>query len=403
MLLTVIIPTIRNINKIVVNILQTNFYDNGDVEFIIVDDQHSNYKIKSKVKLLPLVKILKTKIPFSGPGSARNVGIRNATGKFITFLDDDDELILDRNLFKQLKTKNADLFIGNFLHPNESYSRNILKKDVKINNIRSYLGNLNKKNIFINHCLGIVIRNKKPLNFAETFIVEDITFITKLLLSSKKIFFTDSICYKYSMNNSSTKNLTKLSNINDVIICLNYLDHISQLQGNLFTYWNRTNDFLFKLLVIRLFSINNIFSFIKLFYFFVIFNGYKNYLKYFYTLFNGVKFYIIFKNNLLRITNDSEKLFVFYCDGAITNLIKEKIICKYDNSWVVDDRFLDVDGKSNFFYLNEFLNTNYAKKYKSVCFLISNLDLNTTKRIKKFINVNQNFNIPYNIISLVKL
>jgi len=77
-------------------------------EIIVIDDGSTDSTPRLLSKYKPTIKIFS--INHSGPASARNVGIRNSSGKYIAFLDADDLWEKDK-LLKQIMymEKNSDL------------------------------------------------------------------------------------------------------------------------------------------------------------------------------------------------------------------------------------------------------------------------------------------------------
>jgi glycosyltransferase involved in cell wall biosynthesis len=87
-LLSIIIP-VYNREKMITKALDS-IPNLNSIEVIVVDDcsTDNTYKILKEYKKIDLL-IFKTKSNL-GPGAARNIGIDEATGDYITFLDSDD-------------------------------------------------------------------------------------------------------------------------------------------------------------------------------------------------------------------------------------------------------------------------------------------------------------------------
>lgn len=100
-LVSVIIPFYNRIDWVIesINSVLNQTYDN--LEIILVDDgSNSNNKIPNEILSDPRIILLRQEN--KGPSSARNLGIKRASGKYIAFLDSDD-LFLPEKLEKQIK------------------------------------------------------------------------------------------------------------------------------------------------------------------------------------------------------------------------------------------------------------------------------------------------------------
>lgn len=92
----------KTIKETVMSVINQSF---KDWELIIIDDcssDNSNKIIADLAKNEPRIKLYKTKEPSGSPSIPRNIGIDNAKGDFIAFLDSDD-LWYENKLEEQLK------------------------------------------------------------------------------------------------------------------------------------------------------------------------------------------------------------------------------------------------------------------------------------------------------------
>ena len=97
--ISVIIPLYnaeKYIRECLISVLTSKFQD---YEVLVVDDCSTDNSV-AKVKKLQLhfggrLKIFSTEKNSGGPGIPRNIGIKNAKGKYITFIDNDDMILPD--------------------------------------------------------------------------------------------------------------------------------------------------------------------------------------------------------------------------------------------------------------------------------------------------------------------
>lgn len=99
-------------------------------------------------------------IPNSGPGNARNIGIQNVSGTYITFLDADDYFHNNaiEILYENLISNNSDLSIGQYVMLDKN--ENILKKS-----------NWNNNKTFDNETAILLVASEKliPTSWAKLF------------------------------------------------------------------------------------------------------------------------------------------------------------------------------------------------------------------------------------------
>ena len=97
--ISVIIPLYnaeKFIRECLVSVLASKF---KDYEVLVVDDCSTDNSLAEVRKLLPhfygRLKIFSTEKNTGGPGIPRNIGIKNSSGKYVTFIDNDDMILPD--------------------------------------------------------------------------------------------------------------------------------------------------------------------------------------------------------------------------------------------------------------------------------------------------------------------
>lgn len=95
--LSVIIPLYnaeRFIRQCLISVLSSKFQD---YEVLVVDDCSTDNSVAEVLKLAPhfdgRLKLLQTETNSGSPGLPRNIGIRHATGEYVTFIDNDDMIL----------------------------------------------------------------------------------------------------------------------------------------------------------------------------------------------------------------------------------------------------------------------------------------------------------------------
>lgn len=183
--------SIRSINNQIIPL------KNMKVEIIIVVDDGKSYKkIIPKIKKNFFIKIIKTSGIKTGPGNARNIGIKVAKGEFIGYLDADDE------------------WSENYL---KNMYNNVRKFGLALSETRVYNGkklidkfNGNNKNYFSVKDIGDIpcsfhpfVKKKNQIKF-ENMSSQDV-YNTAYLLNknNKKLQITKDTYYKINLQTKS--------------------------------------------------------------------------------------------------------------------------------------------------------------------------------------------------------
>ncbi len=214
-------------------------------EVILVDDCSSDetFKILNKYeKISPKIKIFQTQIN-SGPAAARNLGIKNANGKFICFLDVDDWWFSKKLEFIY---KNTLIFKEEIFCHNEllfSNSKYVKKLKYKITNNNFYEHLLLKSNELSTSATVVKLDfiKKKKIFFNENrkyFSVEDYDYWLKLTYHGAKIKFINKYLGTYNIHNSNISLEHNMHNSNVLNVIRDHSFKIQNLSKNKVKIWH---------------------------------------------------------------------------------------------------------------------------------------------------------------------
>lgn len=230
-LISIIIPVYNSekyIERCIESVINQTY---KNIEVVVVNDgsrDKSESIIREYLKKDKRIKLINQKN--SGVSSARNNGIINAKGKYLTFIDSDDYYELDaiERLYDIMKNSEYDLVRGNY---------RIVKNDTAIEtgnvnpeNIEDYYELYNKifDNTIPSYTVLLLIKRDfiidNNIDFDEEIaMMEDTIFYIKIFSKHPKAYFDSYITYNYEYNENSASKSSKfykrnLYNVLDVNI-----------------------------------------------------------------------------------------------------------------------------------------------------------------------------------------
>lgn len=212
-LISIIVPvynTQEYIEKCLDSILNQTY---KNIEIIVVNDgsfDESKNIIEKMQKSDSRIKLINQKN--SGVSVARNVGIKNSKGSYITFVDSDDyvEINYIEELYKCIKKTNSEIAICNFVINNGKHTDTceIKEFDSKTAIINMLLAKYYDSSV----CCKIIkseLARKEEFS-RELLIAEDMLFYYNLFSKCKKISYIDKTCHHYMQNSNGA--ISTLSN-----------------------------------------------------------------------------------------------------------------------------------------------------------------------------------------------
>ena len=204
----------------------------NNIEIIIVNDGSiDNSKIIIEEYLEKDSRIVFIDKENTGLSDSRNIGLKNARGKYILFLDSDDYLNKNccKTLYNEMEQENIDLLRLNYniIYKDEFIKKNISYKKMgkKIFRLNEYIKNMNKKNLYNFNVWSYLFKKEIIENNCikfdkELHIGEDDIFTIEYLNYCQKIKVLDKNLYFYRIREGSSTNTASLLKIRNLILVL---------------------------------------------------------------------------------------------------------------------------------------------------------------------------------------
>lgn len=196
---SLIIP-VKNAEQYILSALNSIANQNYDnIEILIIDDNstdNSKAIVENFKRQHPTIEIstFKTTDGKRGPGAARNVGLDNARGKYILFLDADD--VLNEGALESidkavLDNPDSDIFVLGYqmtrLNSKEEKINTINLPAGKIQESRLYQIGVNTAGSIWNNCIkNSIFNGKNKIRFKENCIFEDLPTKIQLFTMTKR-------------------------------------------------------------------------------------------------------------------------------------------------------------------------------------------------------------------------
>ena len=269
MLISIIIPASnseKTINRTIKSATAQNF---KDFEIIIIENNSKDntwLKLKTFENKFKNIRVFRNNKP--GVSRARNLGIKKSKGKYVLFLDADDELKKNSlsNLFRFVNKNKLDFAISAYTN-NIKKKYDTIKKSKLFNKkeISEYLKNYcydQKQYTAFTHVWGrlylkqIIVRNKIFFNnkFNQ---LEDVLFNLSILKYSKKIGYLNEILYKQNLQNIRER---ASYNFNHNIIYL--INFVSKKILNFFIHFAGKDKKKYYLPIIQNFVVSKILTYV---------------------------------------------------------------------------------------------------------------------------------------------
>ncbi len=243
--LTIVIPAYqveKYIDKTIKSLLQPQILD--EIEILVINDgSHDNTELIAKQyekKYPNSLKVINKEN--GGHGSTINVGINNATGKYLKVIDGDDWVETDGiiGLVNELKKVNCDMVINPFykVNNNTGYQELVSYKEIK-NNKETLFDSLDSRGMryymhSITYKTKILLDNM--IHIDENLFYVDMEYILYPIPNIETVLFLDKPVYNYRIftqeQSMSIENIQKRRNQHKTVL-FNAIDYFDTIEGNL--------------------------------------------------------------------------------------------------------------------------------------------------------------------------
>jgi len=253
--ISIIVPVFNVEDYIVESIKSIVLQDYDNFELIIVDDGSKDNSINLALEVLRESNVLFKLVTQENKGlsCARNTGLFNSRGKYVTFVDSDDILAPSHlsMLYKYMKLYDVEIAYSGFEYVSESNRfGNEIKlpiKAKKFNYPNQLLSNFSSLKMV--HCSTLLISKdiliKNNLSFDESLrFGEDRIFIFKLFTLKYAILNIQTKTYKYLKRSNS---IMSSANVDQMILLSNELIRLKFNVSNI--HHLSVNFYVFRILI----------------------------------------------------------------------------------------------------------------------------------------------------------
>lgn len=247
MKISIIVP-VYNVEKFLPRCLDSLIGQTfNDYEIIIIDDGStdgspkiiSNYIKKSSRKIIYIRK------KNEGQASARNIGIEQASGEYLMFVDSDDYIDIDtlQIVYNHAKEKNADIVCFNSYKEENNHIKEYTREF-------KYVIDCKKRYIITQSCpWGMLIKTQliklNKLYFPKLRAYEDVAIVPSYVMHANRIEYIDNKLYYYCIRNGSTMNQISYSEkFEDIFDAMNNLYELFK-KNNMIKQYHDEIEFLF--------------------------------------------------------------------------------------------------------------------------------------------------------------
>lgn len=222
-LVSIIIPVyqaVQYLDDCLITVTQQTY---NNLEIILVDDgstDGSSLLCNVWSKKDKRIKVIHKKN--GGRSEARNVGLSEAKGSYILFIDSDDWVAntMIEKLVNSLERANADMAVCQFTNvfPNGKRKENTISgKGTQILNRREFFSLLLKDDMITNHLWRMLFKRKiiSKVSFPKGKDFEDIYTMPELVSDCRKIICIDDVEYFYRHNKNSAVHSISINKYRD--------------------------------------------------------------------------------------------------------------------------------------------------------------------------------------------